>query len=134
MHGQRGDGEGRVERAEAVNVVDHAEQDGRGERRVRGQALQVVGHADPRWGAGVEARETSVAEGDLVIEADQFHEHVGDQGDEIGCVAGGVVGGHQFDCGFAGGARTFRGGSGGGGGGRGGGFVAVAAARGRGCG
>ena len=70
MHGQAGDGEGRVEGAEPVDVVDHAEQDGRGERGVRGQALEVIAHADAWWGPRVEPREASVAEGDVVVEAD----------------------------------------------------------------
>ena len=36
MHGEGGDGEGGVEGAEAVDVVDHAEEDGWREGRVRG--------------------------------------------------------------------------------------------------
>ncbi len=43
------------------------------------EALQVVGDADARWGARVETRESAVFEGNVVIEADEFHQHVGDQ-------------------------------------------------------
>ena len=55
MDGEGGDGEGGIERAEAVDVVDHAEEDGRGERGVEGEALEVIGDADARWGAGVKS-------------------------------------------------------------------------------
>ena len=41
------------------------------------EALEVVGHADAGGSAGVEAREAAVAEGDLVVEADELEEHVG---------------------------------------------------------
>lgn len=73
MHGQAADGEGRVEGAQAVDVVDHAEQDGRRQGGMGGQALQVVGDGDAGRGAGVEAGEAAVFERDVVVEADEFH-------------------------------------------------------------
>lgn len=55
MDGQAGDGEGGVQSAEAINVVDHAEQDWGRQGGVGSQTLQVVEHGDPRWRTGVEA-------------------------------------------------------------------------------
>lgn len=43
-----------------------------------GQALEVVLDGDTRWGAGVEAREAAVLEGDVVVVTDQFEEHGAD--------------------------------------------------------
>ncbi len=60
MHGEAADGEGRVEGAEAVDVVDHAEEDGRREGGVGREALQVVGDGDAGRGARVEARQPAV--------------------------------------------------------------------------
>jgi len=60
VHGEAADGEGRVEGAEAVDVVDHAEEDGRREGGVGREALQVVGDGDAGRGARVEARQPAV--------------------------------------------------------------------------
>lgn len=38
-----------------------------------GEALQVIGHANPRRSAGVEAGQTPVFEGNFVIEAKELH-------------------------------------------------------------
>ena len=96
MDSQRRNGEGRVQRAEAVDVVYHTEENGRGERGVEGKPLEVVTHTNPRRGAGVEPRQLAVLEGDVVIEADKLHEHVADDADEVFDVAGFVFGWHSL--------------------------------------
>lgn len=70
MDGEAADGEGWVEGAEAVDVVDHAEEDRRGEGGVGGQALEVVGHGNARWGAGMETGQVPGVDGELVVVAD----------------------------------------------------------------
>ena len=45
---------------------------------MRRQALEIILHAYPGRGAGMEARETPALKGDLVVVPDQFEEHVAD--------------------------------------------------------
>lgn len=73
MHGEAADGESRVEGAEAVDVVDHAEEDGRREGGVGREALQIVGYGDAGGSARVEACQAAVFERDVVVEPDEFH-------------------------------------------------------------
>lgn len=112
MHRQAADGEGRVQGAEAVDVVDHAEQDGRREGGVRREALQVVGDGDAGGRARVEAREPAVFERDVVVEAHEFHQHVSDEDHEVRDGAGLVAEGHRSG-GGPWGAGAFGGGRGG---------------------
>lgn len=51
MHRERIDGEVRVERAEAVDVVNHGEKERRGEGGVLGEAVEVVEDGDSGGGS-----------------------------------------------------------------------------------
>jgi len=87
-----------------------------------GETLQVIDYADAGGSAGVETGETPVFEGDFVIEANELHEHVADEEDEVFDVASFVFGGHNSRDGF-GRPRAFGRGALAGGGGAGGGVV-----------
>lgn len=45
---------------------------------MRGEALEVVFYGDAGGSTGMEAGEAAVFEGDIVVEADEFGEHVAD--------------------------------------------------------
>jgi len=49
MHGEGVYSESWVEETEFVDVVDHAEEDGRDQGSVVGQSGEVVVDGDPRW-------------------------------------------------------------------------------------
>lgn len=61
------------------------------------QPLQVILHADTRGSSRVEARQAPVFERKDVVVADEFHEHVADQDDEVLGVAGLIVLWDNFD-------------------------------------
>lgn len=96
MNGETADSEGGIKGAEPVDVVDHAEEDRRREGGVCGQALEVVLNRYAGRGSGVEAGEMAVLEWDVVVEADEFHEHGGDENHEIAHVAGLILPGHYL--------------------------------------
>lgn len=79
MDSETRDGERRVQCAETVDVVNHAQKDRRREGGVGRQALQVVKDGNPRGRSRMEAGQKTLVQWNLVIEPDQFHEHAGDQ-------------------------------------------------------
>ena len=76
MNRQRTYSKSGIQSAQSVYIVHHTQQYRRRQGCMGRQALQIVHDAD-RWGsARMEACKTTVFQGDLVVETDQFHEHV----------------------------------------------------------
>lgn len=60
------------------------------------EALEIVGYADAGRSAGVEACESAVAKGDLIVQPYEFHEHIRNKDSKVFGIAGFVGAGHGF--------------------------------------